>query len=423
MTAEAQNSNLPVPIQDIREKLPALLEKHIPSLQRGSEACDAALDEITGCNTAEEYEQHMATLADVREGYEKLKKKRMELTGMVDAFKDIMMEYERPFNHDTKAPSKYNEKKKFLIDFNQREHDRLQKEKAEAAKKKDVENHKVDLRAKMLENLSNMVVARVKHADNGSKDYFAVSTLTNFDERAEALKKMKIKLKQEDYDACFVTTYNKELLNLTEVQEFITSIKQEETYDKWNSAVQESASPIVNEWRARIPELKKQLQDVAELEAKNKEAAEELKQKQKDEAEAQSKQRQEQLDLALSNQKESIQEEANMNKMSNEFVAQAATKGIGDPGKTKLVMKFTDPKLAPKAFMEIQYHCMSHPDFISSYPCFQRRDTKKKLMSDDKGRPVYIEAVQWWIDWFLNNCDAAITGTMISEDAKITVKR
>lgn len=418
-----QPTTLPAPVQSMREQLPVLLERNLPLLEKWSKKADAALDQITTISSAEEAEEANAILAAVRDVYKASNEKRMEMTEITDAFKDIVMEFERPFNPDAKAKNKYNEKKKVLEAWHQSEHDRIMREKAEAAKRKDLENLKVDLKAKILENLNAMVVASIKRVDAGLKDYFDASTLDTFDERAETYKKQRPKLKQADYDGCFNLLPNVGMISAEELGKWYDEIKSEQTYDIWNAAFVEAISPVINEWRAKIPDLKKQLQDVEELRKQDAAKADELKAKQQEEAAKAAETRQAQLDAAEAEQKAKIQEAAEQDKMSNSFAEQAATQTIGDAGKVKLIMKFTDPKLAPKGFLEIVYQVMAHSDFQSQFPVFQKRDAKKKLMIDDKNRPVYIDSVQWWIDFWLANCDGNISGTTITEDAKITIRK
>lgn len=422
-TQPITTTNLPAPVQSMREQLPALLEKNLPLLQKRSLKADAALDLITTVDSDEEIEDAIAVLAAVRDVYNAQYEMRKEMTDITDSFKDIIMEYERPFNPDAKAKNKYNDKKKIIEAAQQRKHDRIQAEKAEAAKRKEMENHKVDLKTKMLENLNAMVAASIKRVDGGSKDFFAASTVETFDERAETYKKQKPKLKQADYDSCFQVTFNMDLIKPDEVAILVTEVKVEQTYDIWNNAFVEAISPVINEWRAKIPDLKKQLLAVEELRKQDSQKADELKAQQEAEAKKQQEQRQAQLDQAVAEQNQKIQDDASVQKMSNSFAEQAVTQTAGDVGRTKLVMKFTDPKKAPTGFLKIIYECMAHPDFMSKFPGFQKRDSKNKLMVDDKNRPVYIEAVQWWIDFWIANCDSVIEGATLYEDAKVTVRK
>jgi hypothetical protein len=417
---EQTTTNLPAPVETIKEKLPVLLEKNLPLMEKWKGKADSALDSIVQVTNDDEREDANAVLAAVRDVYKATTDKRKEMTDITDAFKDVMMEYERPLDPKAGAKSKYNEKRRLIEEYDQQKLEKRRREETEAAKKKELENLKVDLKAKVLQALSDNVIDTMKKADDYARNLFATLEVDNFDVHAEQFKKQKPKLKKDTYDYCFqypsgfVRDYA--LMSAEDYEKFITEIQQDETYDKWNESIQEAVAPILNEWRAKIPDLK------AECIAKSKASEEDKKrladERTKRDAEEQ-RQRQEQLDMVAKQKEEKIQEDASMNKMSNEFAAQAAIQGMEDVGGHKLTLKFTDPKKTPKAFMEILYHCFSHADF----PGIQKRDKTKKLVVDSQGRPEYIEAVQWWIDFFLKNCDAAIDGTQEFKDAKTTIRK
>lgn len=389
---------------------------NLPRLQKGNENALNLLLAIQKVETDEEYENANTDLADVRAAYTRMKELRMEITTPLDEFKDLLMEYERPLNNDPKSKSEYSRVHKLMSEYQQVKLERKRKEEAELAKKKDQENHKVDLKAKMIEALSNNVVETLKAADNYAKAYFDNLPIEIFDEKAEDFRKLKPKLKQEKYDSCFVVHYNTALLTKAEFDSLADSVKADEPYQKWNEAVVEAVAPIMNEWRARIPEIKESKVAIANAQGEEKVK---LEAEAKAKADLEQKQRQEQLDQAAEDQKKMIQNDASLEKMSNEFAAQAASQQLDDAGKVKLILKFKDAKTTPKALFAIMYHVFSHKDF----PGIQKRDKQKKLLFDDKGRPEYIEPVQWWIDYFMGNCDAHIDDTVITEDAKIIVRR
>lgn len=413
------------------QKLPALLDANIPKMQKRLNKALAVLDTITEIpdDDEEAYEDAVSKLAAVREVHKANNEMRMEMTSITDAFKDMVMMYERDLDPKTGAKSKYNEKKKFLEQYQQRKTDRINREKAEQAKRKEAENLKVDIRTHILNNLANMLAAGITKADIGSKEFFDASPLETFDTRAEAYKGMKPKLKQEDYDKCFacndeLAKRGQQLLVAGEFTTLTNELQQTETYDKWNKLLLEKVGPIINEWRARIPDLKKAKQDMFDAQQKGAAEAEKLRKKQQDEENARQLERQKQIDKEAEEQKKQNEATANLDKMSNNFAEQGVIQGLGDAGKTKLVLKFSDPKLAPKALMEIMYHVMSSPKFMETYPVFQARNNKTKaLVFDDKKRPEYIDAVQWWIDFFLANCNAEITGTVVTEDSKIVIRK
>jgi hypothetical protein len=423
------NTTMPEQVANM-QKLPALLEANIPKMQKRLNKALAVLDTIGEIpdDDDEAYEDAVGKLAAVRDVYKANTEMRMEMTSITDAFKDMVMVYERDL--DPKSPkSKYNAKKKFIEDHQQRKTDRINREKAEQAKRKDAENLKVDIRTHILNNLANMLATGITKADTGSKEFFDASTLETFDTRAESYKGMKPKLKQDDYDKCFAC--NDELAKrgeqLFEAGEFTTltnELQQTETYDKWNKLLLEKVGPIINEWRARIPDIKKQKQEMFDAQQKGAAEAETLRKKQQEEENTRQQERQKQIDKDAEEQRKQNEKSANLDKMSNDFAEQGVVQTLGDAGKTKLVLKFSDPKLAPKALMEIMYHVMSSPKFQETYPVFQNRNNKTKaLIFDEKKRPEYIDAVQWFIDFFLANCNAEITGTVITEDSKIVIRK
>ncbi len=418
-TTTTNGVNLPAPLAQIREQLPVLLQTHLPWMKEKHDAADALLESITMPTNSEEREDVIAKLAGVSKVFTAIQDRRKQMTEITDAFKDEAMKFERPFDTKAGAKSKYQEKRKLVEEYDQQELEKKQKFEAEVAKRKEVENLKVDLRAKMLENLSNMVINAVKRVDSGSKDYFDAATVEDFDKKAEAYKNNRPKLKQTEYDGCFLPTYGNPpgIITAEDLGLLIEDVKKEETFEKWNTAFVEAISPIINQWRALIPDLKQQKIQLQEAQTKSAEEAKKLQEEQQKKNDEAFQQRQTQLDAVAKEQQTKIQEEADTNKTMNELQSQASMWG-SEAGPTKLVLKFTEMKEMPKAFMAIIYHSMAHPDF----PGIQKRDAKKKLMTDDKGRPVYIEAIQWWIDFFLKNCNADVPNTKVFEDAKTTIR-
>lgn len=412
--------NLPA-VQQMREQLPTLLQTHLPWMQEKHDRADELLESITPIKDDEELEDAIAKLAAVSKVYSAISEKRKQMTEITDAFKDIVMEYERPFNTDAKSKSKYIERRKYVEDYQQKKLDERRKQEADAAKRKELENHKVDLKAKMLENLSSMVVNAVKRVDAGSKEYFDAATLEDFDKKADAYKNNRPKLKQSEYDACFSNIPVKLEIVGTDwnISEFVKEVQQEQPFEIWNNSLVEALAPILNEWRARIPDLKKQKQDLADAAKKSQEEADALAAKQKAENDQQFNQRQQELDKVAEEHKTQIQEQANTEKIGNEFAAQAATQNMADGGSVKLVAKFTDPKTTPKALMSVMYHVFSSEKFQG----IQKRDSKtKKLLFDDKGRPIYIDAIQWWLDQYVRDCNASVEGLQLFEDSKVTIR-
>jgi hypothetical protein len=66
------------------------------------------------------------------------------------------------------------------------------------------------------------------------------------------------------------------------------------------------------------------------------------------------------------------------------------------------------------------YHVMASKKFVG----IQKKDAKLGTpITDEKGNPEYIAAVQWWIDQFLKDVDADIPGTKVFKVAKTIIRK
>lgn len=393
-----------------KEYIPKLEQANIAAVKMMQEFLEIGIDNFTDVDEADLKD----LLVDVREAHDKMVPLRKEMTGPLDELKKKLMTYERPLSDD--KDSDYSKCRAILATLAQRKIDAKKKLEAEAAKKKEKSNHLVDIGAAVLENLHKLLLDQTLLAESKSKAWFDASTLENFDTRAEQYRKMKPTLKTEDYSACFNIDYRKDLFTPAEYADIIATIKQVETYENWNAQLVTACTPIVNAWRAKIPQLKQNLIDLknATDESERARIADEQKRKAKEEEERRLAEAQRQsLDKSLE-----IQSKSEIDKMHNNFVEQATTQDLGETGPVKEILKFTDPKLALKAFTTIVVHCMSHKDF----PGIEKKKDGKKVL-DAQGNPEYIPAVDWWLKYFLKNCDAAVEGTIVVEAPKIIIRK
>lgn len=393
-----------------------LISKNVPALQVASGKAVAAMQEIQKINTEEEYADAEDLLSAVKVSYDKMYKIRTEITGPIDELKKYLMAFERPLSDD--KSSEFTRVRNEMVAFRQRELDKKKKIEEEAAKKREKENHIVDIKTAVLKRLTEMVIQKTKDAFTKSEAYFESCTVDDFDKKAEVFMKMKPNLKVEDYDKCFSFQFNQSILSQDEYNNVIIELKKVEPYDKWSEEVIKEATPIINTWRSQIPQLKEDKIALEKAKA-DKEQHEKvlLEQKRKQQAEQarhdqEMKRREEQKQLA-------IEADASVDKMNNSFVEQATVQQAGDTGPVKYILKFEKPETTLKALTSIIYHCMANPEF----PGIQKKDKKGALVVDTQGQPEYIDAVQWWISWFLTNCDGAIDGTKLFEVSKITIRK
>jgi hypothetical protein len=399
-------------IQNIVE----LSKEYLPQMEKGSSLAVAAMEKITAIEDEDDYESAEHLCVRVRNAYTKIKGFRTEITGPLDELKKRFMEYECPLS-DIDKSNEYNRVRALMGAFRQAEIERKKKIEAEAAMKKAKENNLVDIGAEILTNLNNLILENTKLADTMSSEYFAKSTVADWDERATRYSKMKPSLKVEDYDKCFDVMPRTGLWEPNEFLDIISTIKKSEPLEKWSEELVKNATPIINAWRAKIPELKQDIINITN--AKDVFERERLEEEQKAKALAESERRNREIEQQSMDKSASISAQANLDKLNNEFVEQVTTQQAGDTGPVKYVLQFTDPKKTLKAFTNILYYCMAHPEF----PGIEKRDKNKQVMKDEAGRTIYIDAVQWWLKFFLSKCDIDIEDTEVFENAKVIVRK
>lgn len=384
-------------------------------MKAGSEKAVAAMQAITEV-TEETYNDIEVLLGRVGKTYDKIKDTyRMPMTSVTDAFKDYAMTFERPLDPNSKT-SEYTRVRNLLVKFKQDQLEAKKRVEAEAAKKKQRSDHFVDIEATIKKNLTEMVVRVANETEEKSAQFFSKLTLENFDTESGRYLKMKPNLKQADYDDCFNVSIRRDLYTEAEAADIIKSFKEALPMAEWNNQMIELATPIVNAWRAKIPDLRAGL---VALQAASAEERVRLEAEQKRKAEEEAERRKKELDAQASAAQANIASQAQLGKLENSFVEQATVQQAGEDGPTKLVLKFSDPKTTPKALMEIIYHCMAHPKFGG----IQKKDRSGKLQFDEQNRPIYIDEIQKWITFFLANCDVEVAGTLITEDAKIAIRK
>ena len=427
-----QQSLLPVKIEPILE----MIQDKAPKMMK---ARDGAVSAMTSFNEKikgafAEYQKDpdgtrdtMTALIDegngllvkVKKTFDGVQNWRKEMTGPLDQVKEFLMQYEKDLAYDGKSKNIYTDIRNSIQQFMQAELDARKAKEEELAKAKAKENYKVDLVSSIKKNLLNLHTEKIEKANSASRDYFNAATLENFDEKAKVFMGFKGKLKIEDYDKCFTIFFDKNIITQEEFSALVIKAKGEETWDKWNEKLMIEVNPVLNEWRAKIPDIKKQKIELAQA---NEEEKEKIKKAQEDQAKAED----ERVRMAaVAQKKESeaqLEQEAEVNKMSNEFAEQANVQTMEDTGPSKKVLKFDSAReLQGKAFLSIAYHVMMSPKF----PGIHKVDKASgELVLDAKGAPQYIDSVGWWVRFFETHCKSkTVEGAEWVDQAKVIVRK
>lgn len=411
MQEEITQPQLPqLNIEELRTIIPKLRNSHDKAL--------AVTQAVTQVESEEDYAAVETLCIRLKKTYDEISYPLYrKLAEPIELITEQARDLISPFDYKSKRENEYNRLRGLMVNFKQRELDKKKAIEAEAAKKRERENYLVDLKTSILKALNNLVTEKVRKAESGSADYFAASTLETFDERAEQFKKMKPRLKEQDWEDCFRCPKDT-FESIVETTSWLNGVMQSEPFDKWNALVIEGATPIINAWRAKIPDLKQELIDRQKL-ADDKEALEKLELEQKRKAQQEAARREKDIADNAKQAQLDLDAKAGIDKMHNSFVEQGTVHNAGDTGPTKLALKFNDPTKALKAFTTILYHCFSHPDFKGII----KTDAKGVQKMDEEGNPVYRDEIQYFVNFFLQKCDAEIEGVTIYEKSKIIIRK
>lgn len=396
-------------------------EKALITLQKGYDGSLALLNEITEV-TEENRASVVETLSTIKKYYDKIKATRTPITKFLDEMKTELMRYERPSDYNDKA-SIYNQKRALVEAFDEEVRKENEKKKQEAEREKRITVHLADVKAALQRHLVDYMAARKRLVIDNMAKWEKSLTLDNLEASEKKLVEREPKLNREDYDGRFVppsftiskiniipTDQLKEMrqqatqqqmsqeqwdkfqadANDQQYKNFIEEVKREESYEKYNEEYVRMVSEIVNAMRARIPEIRKELQSSKDRQAEIDRRAEEAKTLVNEQVE-------QKLD--------EVSHEKDMNVMEAEFTQQAVTQDLAG-GATEKIIRF-DQKQLIRQLSEMIAHCLSHPEF----PGIEK-----------KGE--YIPGIKVFITFYQRNCMAEhpIKGLIVTEKAKTTIK-
>ena len=407
-------TQLPVKLEPVIQ----LIQAFVPDADVNTSKAEKAMQKWVKIESEDDVDAVNALLVKVKGSYDRWSKYRKDITGPLDEIKEFLMQYEKRVAYDGKTANEYTRLRNLVQTFKQAELDKKRAEEALAAKKREKEDYKVQLETQVKKNLAEMVISRVVEVDDSSRKFFDATTVENFDEEARKYMGFKPILKQDRYDQCFQVAYDKSKLSEEEFGEWVnTHMKVIEAFDKWKDLVVEGITPILNDWRAKIPELKAEKVRISQVkdEAERKRMEDEAKKREQDESDR----KKEEFKNLQAEANKQIDEEADINKMHNAFQQQAVTQELGHTGPVKYVLRFTDDKLIVKALANIIYHCFLSPKFQGIY----KLDKQKQRVKNEQGELVYVDQIQWWLDFFMSHCDAKIPGTEVKEVAKVIVRK
>jgi hypothetical protein len=413
-----QQPLLPVAI----EPIVALVQEKVPKMQKARDGAVVAMREfyVKFNELFKKYQQDPGLkdtmdgmvqeandlLVKVKTTYDGIYAMRKGITDTTDQIKEYLMQFEKDLSYDAKANTGYNHIRNIIQQFKQAELDNKKKAEEAAARKREIENYKVDLVTAMKKNLLDLISAKIDKVNLNSRAFFDKTTLEEWDNAVTVFTSARPKLKQEDYEKCFDVFYDNTKVAADAFAKLINQARLDEPYDKWVEKIELAVTPILNEWRAKIPDIKRQK---IELSRANEDEKRVLETKNAAQAKAEDERRKTEADRLQKAEQAEIDRQAEVDRMKNNFVEQASNQLLEDAGPSKKVLKFSEKKEEQgQAFMSIVYHVMLNEKFL-----FYKKDKEE-----------YTDAVGWFVRFFETHCkDRTVEGATWTDQAKVIVRK
>lgn len=386
-----------------------LIQDIVPKLQTGASKTLEATKKFETV-TDDNVEEVKSLLIPVRTTKEKMEALRKSVTEKTDALKEFMMAPEK----EVKA-----EEERLRAGVAQVEQAKIKRNAEQekiAAANKLKEQTKSDVIAKIKLNVTDVIIARCGTIEVESGKYLNenIDTIEDFDKRSETYKTGKWRMKPEEYDKCFVVPYNQSGITPAEYKELADKLKEDMTYEKVNAMFLEKAGPILNNWKNKIPQLR--LEWIAKFAATDTERAR-LDEESKKKSAEDTKRQQEYLDQQKVAMQAPVETEKMMASVESDLREQAVVQSLDKTGPKKKVLKFNSDKPVAE-LSHIIYHCFMHPKFKG---IIKMKDGKPVL--DEQGNKEYVDAVNYFVDFFAANIDAEIKNTTMFDYAKVIIRK
>lgn len=397
-TEAIENGSLIKLIQDTVPKLQGAVQKTLENTKKYETVTEENLEDVK------------ALIVPVRTTKEKMETLRQSVTRQMDALKEFMMIPEK----EVKA-----EEERLRAGVAKVEQEKIKRnaaQQAEAEKIKRRDQTKADIIAKIKINVTDVIINRCRTVDGESQKFFnEIADIATFDKKAATYKGAKWRMKPEEYESCFVVPYDQSAITKEEVKVLVDALKEDMTYEKVNAMYLEKAGPIFNNWISKIPQLREEWVNKFKAgEEERKRLDEESKRKQEEESKRQEEYLKEQQD----NMKVAVETEQKLANIEADFREQGTVQELEKTGPKKKVIKFTTDKPVAE-LAEIIYHCFMHPKFKG----ILKLDKDKKPILDDQGRKEYVDAVNYFLDFFASNCDADVKNTQVFLDARVIIRK
>ena len=396
--------------QQLQVQIPSLpsAEDFKKTLSWLKKAHDQAVDFLKGVTpptTQEEYNDIEESLVEIKKVYDQMYAKRKALS---DPIKDMianMMVYENAINYTAKSENEYNRVRKFMEDFNQAKLDEKKKQEHLAWLSSERVKYKADYKAKVQEQLADMLDGIRRTVIHKLDQWEAAYTLENFAVNSDKIKRNPINLELKKWEDCFrLWGARPELMNKKDEEDYLVELKALMPYEQYNIKLQEIITPIKNAHIAKLPDVKKRLDEMAAADAKKQK---ELQAKAEEDRKKALEQNLKQAENDAAKERETIAAEKEIGQMEGDFVNQGMTQNL-EKIPTKKAAKFADDKDYKAPFLRVVGDVLQNPKY-------------KGVLSKDG---AYKKEVQPWLDLYADyHVDKTTDGIVIFDVPKTILRK
>lgn len=392
-----------------------LVKDYVPSMIKSTNGAMLAMSQITEITTDEMDQSANNLLVKVKSTYEHVNGMRKELTDNYDNFKKTLMLIEGELDHKKGAKNDVTRIKILREGYAQVKLDKRRKEEEALEKQKIITNKLIDFKTSLIKNIEIGAIEVLSTAETALSGWSKKVDLENYDGMLENLNYTPT-LKQEVYDGWFVVNMDMAGVDGERVTEVLAEVKAERPYEKLSKAYEVEALKKIEEWRAKMPEIKKRLEDIAKADGKKKE---ELKAQLAAKQIIEDEKAAEKATKLKEEKAQEIAVDASDSKLTADFVEQGGKQNIKeDKVNSKFTARFTQDNWV-RPFAEVVYNVASHPDFKGIYA----KERTGEIKTDDKGRDQYIDHIDWFMKFFAQHCNANIKGLKLYADAKVQARK
>ena len=383
----------------------------------------AALSQVTKVDSDQEDEIANKLLQKVRATYNVVSSMRKEITDPMDQLKSDLMQFEKKIDTKKGSDSDYNRVKILRDQYASKKAEEARKRAEEIEHKKRVQQEEVRVKSEMKIAVESGVIKLIADGQNMLSKALQNVTLESYD---DLMKKLNYKptLKLETFQSWLDVPYSKSLMSDDKFTELLKKAEEAFNFEHVAKTYSDEATELLKKYRNEyLPEKRAKLEKIASLAEADKKRAEELAKEEEDNFIKEQKRR---LEDEQHQKIETARDEQNEELLNAEFEAQVQSQSIEQQSgvrKTLSLRLSADaekrPAFAIEALTKLMTHVLSHPESRGLF----RRDSQGFPKTDDKGRPVYIEGIDYWLKEAarlkidcssINNIDQTINTTSIA---------